>query len=580
MPRRFGTGWLVLSLSLFFAAVLRCEAARDAFWVDEWITAWTIESTWDEVTPRASLGHSSPLYFWLEWMAAQAFGPSPISLRGISLLASLALLTLIGVVVHRTTGRWGPAIAVVALSAVDQQFVFYASEARPYALVQFVAVLQWLIALELIRADAGGGSLRRWGKLAAWAASGLILFLLHYTAGLMSAVTWAGVVILAAIRPAYRPLAIRWSAAALLFLPVLFGLADPLSTLWKSRSNWASFTEVDSFLGSFRYAALAYGIPGGLALASCCWRNRFPGRSPRDSFDALPRYPWLFGGLILAAVWFAALIGQVLGLVSIGHYRYVIAMTGGLPLLAGIALGRCPPGLARLVSTGCLLASLGYFAFSTSNWRAGQWQRPLRYERWDAACQVIASDRSTEAWPVFVFPNLIEDAAIHSNLSPREQGFFLAPASMLLAVQPSSRAIAPADLFRDHPLTAFQQREVASAGGAWLMVRAGWGMSADVPPVLVSELADRLVADLRSNGFAATWRLRAIAESTVYLVRIECPRLRPASVAVLGGEDTHTQGRQRDFDRVPAAVRFDPRGLNDPPIPYVGSAVRRGVAIE
>src|SRR6478752_5310680 len=119
------------------AAALRLWQARESLWLDELHTAWCAEGALGEVTSRAAIGNQSPFFFWLEWLLIWVMGPSELSLRLPSILAG----SLLPVAVFWLAARWassGAGLLAAGLVAIDPQTIFYATEARPSALVQLL----------------------------------------------------------------------------------------------------------------------------------------------------------------------------------------------------------------------------------------------------------------------------------------------------------------------------------------------------------------------------------------------------------------------------------------------------------
>src|SRR6266481_2720634 len=130
------------------ATILRLWQARESLWLDELHTAWCAEGWLGEVAQRATIGNQSPLYFWLQWLLIRLIGPSELALRLPSIFAG----SLLPLAVYLLAARWtsgGVGLLSAALIAIDPQSIFYATEARPYALVQLLAVAHIGITIEL-----------------------------------------------------------------------------------------------------------------------------------------------------------------------------------------------------------------------------------------------------------------------------------------------------------------------------------------------------------------------------------------------------------------------------------------------
>jgi hypothetical protein len=116
-------------------------------------------------------GQAAPIGFlWLEKAALLAFGEGEPALRLLPLLASLAALPLF----HRVAREFlAPRDALVALAlfAVSEPLVFYASEVKPYATDVLVCLLVVWPALRVVRLGASArrlAALGAAGALAPW----------------------------------------------------------------------------------------------------------------------------------------------------------------------------------------------------------------------------------------------------------------------------------------------------------------------------------------------------------------------------------------------------------------------------
>src|SRR5688572_20762914 len=130
------------------AAALRIQPLAESLWVDELHTAWCAVGPLNEVASRAAIGNQSPLYFWLQWVFVTILGPSEFALRLPSFAAG-SLLPLASFLIARRCGVGGAGLVAAGLIALDPQSIFYATEARPYALAQLLAVIHIGLTLEI-----------------------------------------------------------------------------------------------------------------------------------------------------------------------------------------------------------------------------------------------------------------------------------------------------------------------------------------------------------------------------------------------------------------------------------------------
>ena len=217
------------------AAIVRLAHLRDSLWLDELHTAWAVGAGFREIPHRAAIGNQSPLYFSGLWCWVQLLGRSELTLRLPSVFAGVGLVAAAGWVAYRWTARRTAACLAAWLLAVDPTCLFYAQEARPYAWVQWIGLLQVAVWFQLLQ--VAGRRLRM-----TWIALSLLLFYLHYTAAILLAAEAVAYVLLLAwprFPVRYRPRQLTRDASAFLLgcvpaVPQLLAIAD-------RRENWAAF---------------------------------------------------------------------------------------------------------------------------------------------------------------------------------------------------------------------------------------------------------------------------------------------------------------------------------------------------
>ncbi len=112
-------------------------------------------------------GQTAPIGFlWLEKAVMLAFGEGELALRLLPLLASLAALPVFFRVAREVLGP-RDALVALALFAVSEPLVFYASEVKPYATDVLVGLLVVWPALRVIRRGASAGRLGALGAAGA-----------------------------------------------------------------------------------------------------------------------------------------------------------------------------------------------------------------------------------------------------------------------------------------------------------------------------------------------------------------------------------------------------------------------------
>ncbi len=172
--------WIGLLLFLLGLS-LRAPQISASLWLDELHTAWTIRDGVAAIPFRARLGNQEPLYFLLPLVATRIGGWNEAALRMPSLLAGTLFPVCVFGVGTRLLGCRSAALGGACLAVIDSTNLFYSIEARPYAVVQWVALGQLAAFLLWIRlGDQDSPEIsRRCGWL--WCLLSLLLFHLHLT---------------------------------------------------------------------------------------------------------------------------------------------------------------------------------------------------------------------------------------------------------------------------------------------------------------------------------------------------------------------------------------------------------------
>lgn len=200
LPRvRYERAVLVLIVLLGFALrVYRLQA--QALWWDESLSVYratrdlgTILSNIILIQNVVTIDTVPPLYFLVLHFLVSAWGASEFGLRYLSLAANVATIPLLYVLARRWFGN-GTGLVTAFLGALAPFYVYYAQEARPYALVLFASTLA---VYALARAFGGTSPPRaRWILTYVLAAAAAIythyyaIFLLPFHALLILIISW------------------------------------------------------------------------------------------------------------------------------------------------------------------------------------------------------------------------------------------------------------------------------------------------------------------------------------------------------------------------------------------------------
>ncbi|HMC11284.1 MAG TPA: glycosyltransferase family 39 protein, partial [Pirellulaceae bacterium] len=359
IPHRSAAVAIVLCL---FGAGLRLWQVRESLWLDELHTAWCAVGTLGEVAPRAAIGNQSPLFFWLEWLLLNVLGPSELSLR----LPSIVAGSLLPLAVFLIAKRWrmdAAGLIAAALVALDPRSIFFATEARPYAAVQLLAVIHIALTAEIATQP-------RIRLRCIWVTLGVLLFYLHYTAALLIAAEVVFLALLRVGRPLQTPyrlsrLLCDLALEALLCLPA----AGQLQAIFAHRANWTAFIEREPIWEAMHWISLPAWWWAVLVVAACVGTQRESkmGANP----DWLGRVPFVF----LVICWFAVPLGIAwlatwTDLARLFFPRYVAVVFPAAMLFAGLCAYAVPWRWVRL--------TIGLLTIGVATWSSGIIANPSR----------------------------------------------------------------------------------------------------------------------------------------------------------------------------------------------------------
>lgn len=370
-------GVVVVGVALRFAAL-----GHQSFFYDEAVSARLAqEPLVDLVLGRARDRGNPPLHLILLHLWMRAFGTGDGAIRAFSAAMGSATIPLVHAVARRLAGA-RVALAAAALFAISPFHVYFAQEARTFALGTLLAVASTWLLLRAVDDPT---------DTPAWAGFGLASFLLmysHYFTAffVLSQVGWLLVT-------RWRSRGVLWRAAAALvaagvayavvWLPVLWAQATMKGNLARGADSWylhLASTPLVFAVGTtllwkdtvtaLRIAAAGLAVVafGGAALAGV-WALR----RQRDALAAL--LFWLLGPLALACA-------VSLALAPLFQVRYAAYAAPAYAILAAAGLLHLPPRLrwgavaAVALTSGLSLASY-YGTLVKHDWRhVAAWLAP------------------------------------------------------------------------------------------------------------------------------------------------------------------------------------------------------------
>lgn len=486
-----------LVLIVLGAAWLRGWQVTESLWLDELHTSWVVADAVDVVAPRARAGNQSPLYFWLVWGVVRLCGHTEWALRLISLVSGVVLVVAVAWLVWRWTGVVGSSLLAALLLALNRDCIFYAQEARPYALIQLSAVFHAALFVAMLKRPTRTNRAMFVGG-AGW------LFYLHYTTFLfLVAEGVAGLVLWGCRR---QRMAYRWpwpavdaGLIACLFLPAIPHLLE----IAERRENWERIVRAWPPPQALQVAVVLLGVVPAVAVLLSAL---FHGRSRLRYVDRVPTVStacWFLIPILLA--WLST-AGQVAALCMV---RYVVASVVGAIVFAALCHGRLygrresqagsareslvspsvqwwrgiPARLAWFSRRGgikhrwgaaalaCLLIGGTLFTNGIA-WRIWHDGRviPDRNEAWDRATAWLQTELQRTPDPLFMCAGLMEDRALEQDADEELVEYCLFPLLGIYRVR--APHLEPLPTTAGVGLTPLQQRLVRRHQGMWLIVRA------------------------------------------------------------------------------------------------------------
>lgn len=422
-----------LAGGLYACASLRIGVANsDPLWLDELHSVWTIDHDFSEVQQAAAHGNQAPLYFWILKYVNSGDLDSPIGYRWLSILSGILATLSAGYVVYYWSKSVIASTLTIWVTAIEPSFIFYGSEARPYALLMLIAIWQFFFfskcsiadrdpadsvqSLDLPSQDANRSRLLVMTILTA------ILLLVHYT-GLLLVLTEIAIASLLAVlnrnRYQYRHLGIGLLiSTTIITLSIQFGT---LSAIFDSREQWNSLSSIEGLLQPYRTSLIYLGIvPLMILLAMLAFSKRFNALVTNSQLGIviICVLAWAITPILLSGLF------HRIGWAPLAIYRYSVTGAVAFPIFAGLTIGMInrktvQATLALLIVAANVAGPIPEYddrsavRFRYANeflvqaaplaW-SGKSIR-MRYESWDSVSNLIQESDAQ----ILLFSNLLED---------------------------------------------------------------------------------------------------------------------------------------------------------------------------
>lgn len=406
------------------------------------------------------MGNQSPLFFWLELLLVRVFGATELTLRLPSIVAGSLLPIFLYVLAVRWTRLAIVGLVAAALVAIEPFFLFYSTEARPYALVQLLAVIHVGLLAELMRRPAV------WLR-AGFVLSGALLFYLHYTTALLFVadilifVVWRFTARRRTNKTTYSVASVA-ADMAVITVACLPALPNVLA-IYGRRENWRSFVE-DEPSPWMIFVVLPWAASAPIILADALAKVAIRIRKPLSATArrALHWHALLLCWLLVPVIGAWLLTRSQVALLFFS--RYLVAASPAAVLLAASCAGLAPWKWARwAIAAALVAASLIISGIGANYQREGRFIKD-RKEDWRGAIAWLNDQRKTVPLPVIVRPGLIEERELSGPHDERLEAYCLFPVTGLYRLDINSHDL--------HAVSS-DSNNLSISESAWLITRGG-----------------------------------------------------------------------------------------------------------
>jgi hypothetical protein len=481
-------------------------ANGDSLWLDELHTAWAVDDGLSQVAARAADGNQNPLFFWLTWFCTQLLGHTQFSVRLVSVVAGTTLAGVAGWLTWRGSTSTAGVLLTGLIVALDWRFVFYGTEARPYALVQLLGAIHATLFASLCGLLPKTETRQR-NPSFKWATLTLLsiaLFYCHITSVWLfaSELLFLSVVIARLkfsgesssaatddIPIAIRPLLFSFATALVGCLPGLLNL----TTVLGRKSNWSNLSSPAAVLAE-NLGPIIFWMSLPLLLSTAGWLlQKFSrGFSHLDQANSKRNRFVLFVFLWAITPTVGICVVHYLNIAPMALSRYALVGTPAMAIFAGLMIGRIPGFTLKLIT----IAAIAWSSYANNEITRQLVDRQtlpvLRHEDWDSNESHIALSAQGDK-PVLLFANVIEDTDAADNDDPDFQEYLRFPVHGLRRSDSfTGRQIFACPTHRSPRLHGELIKNVIQQRGAWLLIR---GSDATVQSI-VTEIAQTLSAHL------------------------------------------------------------------------------------
>ncbi len=463
----------IATTMVIFGLAIRIRFLNEPLWIDELHTAWVAGSASSDVGRRAGQGNQTPLYFWLVHAVCHFAGTNEFTLRLPSLMFSAGLILAAFQFVWQLTRSTAAALLTTTLISLDPWCIFYATEARPYALLQCLGIGQAFGWSREWRSDGLSNPKKiNWILLTSTAA----LLLTHLTSLFLVAAQVA-LVIMFKHRLNWKRILFTISLACIPLLPCI---AIGRGTLEK-RHDWIAVSNAANLLKeTIPYLSIYLLLPVVLLNVQRYLRDDSLGRRLGNSHDHADRQNvaimvvgWGLGPLLVACL----LDG--LEILPVAHFRYIVVGWIALPIWAGLMVARIDSRIQRTaVASLVLVVGLISNPICLGVIRDGG-PGSFRNEDWLSTVAELRAQEVGRQPLVFLFANLVEDRLAASPRSATIDEYLKFPLASIYPL-PVEATIEPMPTRTSQRWSWEHLQKIHDNGGAQIVARVSINLLAAI----------------------------------------------------------------------------------------------------
>ncbi len=524
--------WITLSAFAFIVVIggwLRFQVAtHDFLWLDELHTGWVVDApAFSDITSRASDGNQTPFFFWITYLLIQLPIQPELGLRFTSLLAGIALNVIAPLWVWRWSGSRLGALLTAALIASDLNFIYYSTEARPYALVQLLGMLQFGLFFRLLWPSASQPSADESGNLQSnlklqisFAFVSLIMLYTHLTSVWLLA-TEALALAICCFR---APILIRrvqlWLPATAMIGCGFLPFAMITRNIYSRRDNWESVSSIRNLLlNNLPELLIVILAPVLLLICFLIFKRQQP--------QLITRQRQQLGLILLWALFpFCCVIGVTLmGIAPLALHRYTLIGAAAFPIFVGCCAACFPSMLQRISFVILLFCSAIFTGNSLSPSVMNPFTEPetlphLRAEDWQTPIEKINSATSGPEYPVFLFANIIEDIDAAKIDDLRFQNYLLFPLSWPYSLNRTYPAVSAGPTLAEPHFQPTQIQKTLESRGCWVIVRGTKVLAERIGFELEMNLNNEMAENSAISPTPIRTQFYETPDSPVYLISL------------------------------------------------------------